>query len=290
MVLPVFLFILGLAVGSFLNVVIMRSERGEALTGRSHCDTCGKTLTWRELIPLVSFMYQKGRCRHCGTVLSAQYPLVEFATGFIFAAVAGEMFYEILLTGNIFSLLALCVVLASVATMIVIVVTDINHHIILNGSVLVLAVLGVAATLARNELVCISTDSLCGSFSFSGIVWDLGASIGAVIFLFALWFFSKGRAMGFGDVKLIGATSLLLGFPLSILALLFSFWLGGIWGIGLLLLRVRSLKSQIAFGPFIIAGTILAFLFGQSFLMSSGFYYLFPTHVEHPMALPYPMR
>lgn len=275
--------------GSFLNVVIMRGERGEVLTGRSHCDTCGKTLIWRELIPLLSFVYQKGRCRHCGTVLSAQYPLVEFATGFIFVAVASEMFYEAILAGNIFSLLVLCVILASAAAMLVVVVTDINHHIILNGSVLFLAVIGIMATVARNSLVCIPTNVSCASFSFSGIVWDVGASIGAVLFLFALWFFSKGRAMGFGDVKLIGATSLILGFPLSILALLFSFWLGGIWGVGLLLMRVRSLKSQIAFGPFIIAGTVLAFLFGKSFLMSSGFYYLFPMRAEHPLTVPYRM-
>lgn len=274
MLLPIFLFVLGLAVGSFLNVVIMRGERGEVLTGRSHCDMCGNILHWRELIPLLSFVYQKGRCRHCGAVLSAQYPLVEFATGFIFAAVASEMFYEAILAGNIFSLLTLCVILASAAAMLVVVVTDINHHIILNGSVLFLAVMGIIVAVVRNGLVCIPTNVLCAGFSFSGIVWDVGASIGSVIFLFALWFFSKGRAMGFGDVKLIGATSLLLGFPLSILALLFSFWLGGIWGIGLLLLRVRNLKSQIAFGPFIIAGTILAFLFGKHFLMSSGFYYL----------------
>ena len=256
-------------------MVIMRSERGEALTGRSHCDTCKKTLTWRELIPLVSFAYQKGQCRNCNTALSMQYPLVEFATGIIFAVTAGVMLHEVILTGNIFSLLALCVILASIAAMIVVVVTDINHHIILNGSVMFLAVLGVMTTLARNGFMCIPRSASCTSFSFYGVAMDATAGIGAVIFLFALWFFSKGRAMGFGDVKLIGATSLLLGFPLSILALLFSFWLGGIWGIGLLLARVRSLKSQIAFGPFIIAGTVLAFLFGQSFLMSSGFYYLF---------------
>lgn len=271
----VFLFILGLAIGSFLNVVIMRSERGEVLTGRSHCDTCKKTLIWRELIPLLSFVYQKGRCRNCGTVLSVQYPVVEFATGFVFAATAGTMLYEAILTGNIFSLLAVCVLLACVAAMIVVVVTDINYHIILNGSVLVLAILGVAVAIARNGLICIPGDASCTSFSFYDLALDVGASIGAVAFLFALWFFSKGRAMGFGDVKLIGATSLLLGFPLSILALLFSFWLGGIWGVGLLVARMRNLKSQIAFGPFIIAGTVLAFLFGKSFLMSSGFYYLF---------------
>ncbi len=274
MLLPLIFFFFGLAVGSFLNVVIQRSARGEMLTGRSHCDTCGVTLIWSELIPLVSFVYQKGRCRHCGTVLSVQYVLVEFATGIIFAAIASSIFTETVLMGDVFSLLTLGVLLASAAAMIVVVVTDFNYHIILNGSVVFLAILGGVVTLARNGLMCIPGYVPCSFFSFQGLIGDIAASVGAVIFLFTLWFFSKGRAMGFGDVKLIGATSLLLGFPLSILALLFSFWLGGIWGMGLLVAHMRNLKSQIAFGPFIIAGTALAFLFGKSFLMSSGFYYL----------------
>ena len=275
MLLSFIFFFVGLAVGSFLNVVIQRSERGETLIGRSHCDSCNTTLTWRELIPLISFIYQKGRCRSCDSVLSAQYPIVELNTGIIFAAIAGRPFFEMIFFGDIFSLLILGVLLATAATMIVVVVTDFNYHIILNGSVFLLALSGVAFMLARNGLVCIpGLSTSCAFFSFSAMAQDIAASIMAVVFIFAIWFFSKGRAMGFGDVKLIGATSLILGFPLSILAVMFSFWLGGIWGVGLLASGMRGLKSQIAFGPFIIGGTILAFLFGRSFLMSSGFYYL----------------
>ena len=297
LVLPLLLlsltFILGLIIGSFLNVVIMRSEAGMPLTGRSHCDSCGKTLTWRELVPLLSFAYQKGRCLHCGTVLSVQYPLVEFGTGMVFAAIAGQAFYDAFIRGDAALLLATCIFLMAAAAMIVIIVADFNYHIIPNGAALFLFVLGIAATLVRNGIVCVPgnarfltvTYRCCDSSAavaipalchpiWSGVLWDIAASAGAILFFFALWYFSKGAAMGFGDVKLIGATSLLLGFPLSVVACVFAFWLGGLAGIAMLIARTRGLKSQIAFGPFIIAGTVLAFLFGNSFLVHSGFAYI----------------
>lgn len=255
-------------------MVIMRSPAQERLGGRSHCDTCGITLSWRELIPMLSFVYQKGRCRHCGTVLSIQYPLVEFFTGVIFANVASQLLYQWIVMGDGILLFNAILLLSASAAMIVVIVTDIKYQIIPNGAVLMLGMVGVITTILHNGLVCLPTRGLCASFSLAGAMQDVVASIGAILFLFALWYLSKGTAMGFGDVKLIGATSLLLGFPLSLVGLVFSFWLGGVWGLLLLLSRMRSLKSQIAFGPFIIAGTILAFLFGRTFLMASGFSYL----------------
>lgn len=265
------LFLFGLIVGSFLNVVIKRTVRGEALTGRSHCDTCGTILSWRELIPLFSFFSQKGRCRHCGTVLSVQYPLVEFATGLIFAIAVGNAFFQGFITGHWSFLLPIGMTLTTAAAMLVILVADFNDHIIPNGSVLTLLLLGIIAALVRNGLICAPRIFSCAPFSLSGVLFDCLAAAGAMIFLFALWYFSKGQAMGFGDVKLIGATSLLLGFPFSVIAFVLSFWLGGIAGLLLLVLRMRDLKSQIAFGPFIIAGTALAYTWGNAFFAASGF-------------------
>ena len=266
-------FIFGLVIGSFLNVAIMRSETGKPLTGRSHCDMCGTMLSWQELIPIASFVYQKGRCLHCGAVFSVQYPLIEFGTGLVFAAIAGQAFYQALLTGDTASFLGVTVLLVVAAAMIVIVAADVNYHIIPNGAVFLLALLGVAATMMRNGLVCMPS-LWCASLSWNGLWWDVVASIVFVLFFFALWYFSKGSAMGFGDVKLIGATSLLLGSPLSFVGFLFAFWLGGLGGIAMLLARARGLKSEIAFGPFIVAGAVLAWLFGHSFLLASGFGYV----------------
>src|SRR3990167_5653720 len=91
----IIVFIFGLVVGSFLNVVILRGNRGESFTrGRLRCESCGKELAWFELIPLLSFALQCGRCRSCGAALSRQYPLVEFATGVLFAAAAWLFFID----------------------------------------------------------------------------------------------------------------------------------------------------------------------------------------------------
>ena len=267
-------FLVGLTIGSFLNVVIMRSVSSSPLTGRSHCDTCSTVLSWRELIPIISFAYQKGRCLHCGAVLSVQYPLVEFGTGLVFAAIGGQAFSEAFIVGDIALFFITCAFLIAAAAMIVIAVADVNYHIIPNGAVLILFVFGIAATAVRNGLICVSSYALCTPASFNGIVWDFAASIGAIFLFFALWYLSKGKALGFGDVKLVGATSLAVGFPLSAVAVVFAFWLGGLAGIVMLAARLRGLKSEIAFGPFIIAGTLEAFFFGHSFLVASGFKYL----------------
>ena len=262
-------FILGTVIGSFLNVVVERGEKGAALTGRSHCDTCGTTLSWRELVPLASFVYQKGRCLHCGTVLSVQYLLIEIGTGLVFAAVAGSYFFDALVRGDPMLFVSTLVLLAVVAAMIVIIVADFNYHIIPNGPVLFLFISGIVISLVRNGIVCVVQQGCVVSWSALGM--DVAMSICTVAFFFALWFLSKGRAMGFGDVKLIGVTSLLLGFPLSLVAFVFAFWLGGIAGVVLLLARTRGLKSEIAFGPFIIGGAVLAFFLGHAFLVVSGF-------------------
>ncbi len=267
------LFLLGLVAGSFLNVLVTRTERNELPTGRSHCDTCAATLSWRELIPIMSFVYQKGRCLHCGTVLSVQYPLMELGTGIVFSAVGGSQLYDFMLRGDIISILFLSFFLIAVSSMIVIVVADMRYQIIPNGSVLVLLVQGIIAAVFRNRFVCVNAVG-CSSLSWSGLQWDVITALVLTFFLFALWYLSKGNAMGFGDVKLIGVIALLVGFPLSAVGFVFAFWLGGIWGVVLLIAKMRGPKSQIAFGPFIIAGYALAFFFGNMFLMSSGFSYL----------------
>jgi prepilin signal peptidase PulO-like enzyme (type II secretory pathway) len=268
------IFFLGLVVGSFLNVLVTRTERDEAPTGRSHCDTCSKTLSWRELIPIVSFVYQKGRCLHCGIVLSVQYPLMELGTGVIFSLVGGSQLYDFVLRGDAVSLLSMCFFLIAASAMIVIVVADMRYQIIPNGAVLTLLVQGMIAGVLRNGLTCISVAFPCASFSFSGIEWDVIIALVLMFFLFALWYLSKGSAMGFGDVKLIAAIALLVGFPLSLIGFVFAFWLGGIWGVLLLITKTKGPKSQIAFGPFIIAGYVMAFFFGNAFLAASGFRYL----------------
>ena len=137
----IFFFIFGAIIGSFLNVVVLRWGTGvSALKGRSFCFNCSRTLTARELIPLVSFLLQGGRCRNCRSVISLQYPLVEGLTGLLFAALA----YKYLLLGS----LGLSFVLACLGTglLVAICIYDFKHKIIPDEFSLVLAGLGLAYT------------------------------------------------------------------------------------------------------------------------------------------------
>ena len=255
---PIFLlsaFFLGLAVGSFLNVVILRGARGEGLGGRSRCDTCARILTLRELIPVVSFFWQKARCRSCGAALSRQYPVVEGITAFAFLAIAGWMIAGISSDGAAQGSLgpSAFLLFPAVAAIIVLVVSDLRFQILPDGAVAILFLCGLLVSWQR-----------------AGLAPDLAAACAIAFFFALLWFVSRGRWMGLGDAKLIFAASLITGFPVSLAAFLFAVWLGGAWGMALLALGAKGLKSRIPFGPFIIAGMILALFFGDLFLTVTG--------------------
>lgn len=247
-------FFLGCVVGSFLNVVIRRGIRGESLFGRSHCESCQKTLTALELIPVVSFLLQRGRCRSCGAPLSYEYPFVEFATGISFLIAAFLFLPENIFLFNLSILFPFLLVLVGLSASIVIFVVDLKEKIIPDQPFYILLVVGLVATLVR------SFESMSPvHFSWSTFGSDVGAALFFTLLFASLWFFSKGTWMGFGDVKLILATSLVMGYPTSLAAFLFSFWLGGIIGGVFLLFQRASLKSQIPFGPFILAGSAVAY-------------------------------
>lgn len=264
--LAVIAFLIGLAVGSFLNVVILRGERQEKLNGRSRCESCGKTLSVLELIPLISYIIQKGRCRSCGIVLSLQYPLMELTTAILFALSAWYVmplnFFSLKFLYSLITLLAVWVTLSAG---VVIMVSDFKFFLVPNGAVLALALAGIIFTFSRAGY----------GFSSLAVNWEvvfrdiIFASI-FMLFLGSLWFFSQGRWMGFGDVKLIFAASLLVGFPASLAALLFSFWSGAIGAIILFLFRKKTMKDLIPFGPYILLGTALANFFANDFFRISG--------------------
>ncbi|OGZ96749.1 MAG: hypothetical protein A3B34_01365 [Candidatus Sungbacteria bacterium RIFCSPLOWO2_01_FULL_54_21] len=251
-----FLFVIGLVIGSFLNVVILRGERGEGLGGRSRCMACGRILGISELVPVASFIFQHGRCRGCRERFSVQYPLVELGTALAFAGIAW-FFVPVLMGGGTAisaqALLNLGVLLLAACAAIVIFVADFRFQIIPVGAVIVLGLAGIVVTLGRNTLL-----------------GDLAAVIGCSLFFFLLSYVSGGRWMGNGDWMLVFATSLVIGFPSSIAAFLFSFWLGSIVGLTLLALGKKSLQSRIPFGPFILAGALLAWRYADAFFAYTG--------------------
>ena len=243
---------IGLIVGSFLNVVILRGAVSQSLTGRSRCDECGHILSVRELIPIISFLVQKARCRECGTVLSWQYPIVEFVTAVGFA-VTGGVIVPSLAAIDSASLILLGEVFLVIAAVIVIVTADIRFQIIPNGAAFALFFAGLVASGMRGALLR-----------------DSEAALAVAGFFALLWLISRGRWMGLGDAKLVLGTSLLIGFPASAAAFLFSFWLGGVAAIPMLLFGKKAMQSRIPFGPFIIAGAVLAYWYSGYFFSAAG--------------------
>jgi prepilin signal peptidase PulO-like enzyme (type II secretory pathway) len=233
-------FLYGLALGSFSNVLIDRLPNEESIVhGRSHCDHCKKILRWYELIPLVSFIIQKGKCRRCHVRLSWQYPLIEFVVGIGVAAIVSQTYTSpMLLIGSV--VVFLCLMVITVA--------DLKYEIIPDETV-ALGLVGIVLILLSRHLTPL------------GYVYSvLSGTIASLAFL-ALYIVTRGRGMGFGDVKLVFLLGLFLGFPGIVIGLYAAFLTGAIVGVILILVRKRTLKSHVPFGPFLILGSVLALMY-----------------------------
>lgn len=241
----ILLFIFGLAVGSFLNVLIDRLSQDESIVyPPSHCDYCKKPLLWIDLVPVVSFIFLRARCRYCHKPISWRYPLVEILTGTAFV-----------LAVNLKSGLPLLSILASIDTIyylvvisvfIVIFFADLRYGIIPDKIVY-------PAIFASFLPLILNTQYL--------ILNHLLSASGAFLFFLAIYAFTKGRGMGFGDVKLVFLLGLLFGFPKIVYVLYIAFLTGAVFSIILILLRRKKLKETVAFGPFLILGALLVFFF-----------------------------
>ena len=242
------LFIIGLFIGSFLNVLAERLPKGKTvLWGRSHCDHCLQTLRWFELIPLFSFMVQHGRCRRCLTRLSWQYPLVEFSTGVMFALI-GYGHTPILSTPV--SLLSLGAALLLASSLLVIFISDFKYQIIPDSMVIA----GITGLLLLHG--ALNFQFLTGQHFFS--------ALGAAGFFFTLYLVTGGRGLGLGDVKLGALLGLWLGYPKTVTAIYVAFLTGAIAGVILILAKRKTMKSKVALGPFLIGGALVANLWGEN--------------------------
>ncbi len=251
-----FIFIFGLSVGSFLNVVICRLESKEPiLFGRSRCPKCGALLKRFDLIPLLSFVLTRGKCRYCGRRISYQYPLVELATGLLFLVVFNQ--FPI----SNFQILDSFFYLIIISFLIIIFAYDLKHYLIPDKIIypaIIIALLNLG---------------LKGPNFWALKAQILAACLASGFFL-SLVLVSKGKWMGLGDVKLAFLMGLVLGWPNICLALFLSFMSGAIIGIGLIIAGKKTIKAQIPFGPFLAGATILIMLFEEIF--SNLFLYLFP--------------
>ena len=235
----VFLTLLGLCVGSFCNVLILRIPREEEFVKTpSHCFSCGHSLSWYENIPLVSWLVQGGKCRHCGAAISKQYPIVEGLNGAMWLLTA------LLFPGDWAQIAIYC---ALFSLLMVLSVIDWRTFHIPNGLNLAIFILGVVS-LALDLEHWLS--HVIGMVSVSGL-------------FLLLHILTGGAGLGMGDVKLMFGAGLLLGGGRTLLAML----VGSLSGAVIHSLRMRrGAGRKLAFGPYLAAGIWVSALFGEWFI------------------------
>jgi leader peptidase (prepilin peptidase)/N-methyltransferase len=238
--------VVGLLVGSFLNVVVWRVPRGESVVRPpSHCPSCDHPIRQRDNVPILSWLLLRGRCRDCGHPISKRYPLVELATTVLFAVMAWHF-------GAVWELPAY-LYLAAITVALTLIDIDVRRlpDAIVLPSYVVTVVLLLVPALVDGRWDDLLRAVLGGAALFAGY------------FLLA---FINPRGMGFGDVKLAGVLGLYLGWlgwGVLLIGAFARFLLGGAYGLVLMLAGRAGRKTAIPFGPFMLGGALLAVLFGQ---------------------------
>lgn len=266
----ILIFICGLFVGSFLNVLVDRLPKGKSVIGgRSHCDHCKKKIAWYDLIPVLSFFLLKGKCRYCHTSLSFYYPVIEMTTGIMFVAttffVLNNFQFSIFnfqsnLNFQLQQIPTLFYYLFIVSSLIVIFFADLKYGIIPDKVIFPSIVIAFLYLLLNTYYII--------PFFFAGI--------GAFAFFFLLFIVTRGKGMGFGDVKFAFLMGLILGFPNTAIALYIAFLTGALIGCILIVWKRKKLAgTKIPFGPFLVFGTIAGLFFGDR-IMQLVIRFLFP--------------
>jgi prepilin signal peptidase PulO-like enzyme (type II secretory pathway) len=256
-------FITGMIIGSFINALEYRTEKGLSINGRSFCPHCKHQLAWYDLIPVFSWVSLRGKCRYCSKAISKQYPLIELVTAVIFTAVVlnsnfvfftnnGPVNYSDLLIDGI----RLILLLAISSILILIALHDAKTGYILSGSVYI----GMVFALIYLVLSYLGSDT--ESFLFYLLPHILSATVFAGIF-FLVSFFSKEKYMGAGDAEIAFLIGLLLGWPATLTSFALAVIVGSIFSLALMARGKANLKSEIPFGPFLVMGAFLAYFFND---------------------------
>ena len=235
----IIIFIFGITIGSFLNVWIYRIPLGESIvTAPSHCMTCGRKLKWYDMVPVFSWLVLGGKCRNCKSKISVQYPIIEGVNGILYVMICA-------VNGLEWSSVIYCFMASA---LLVLSIIDWRTYEIPFGINVFLFVLGIAMTiLDRGNLV----EHLIGMICVSGL-------------LGILYLLTGGRAIGGGDIKLMFACGLILGWKLILLA----FFLGCIIGsvVHIIRMSVKKAGRMLAMGPYLSAGILLAALWGNAWI------------------------
>lgn len=285
----------GLVAGSFINVITMRwsadenlrkNKPREVFCGRSHCLHCGKTLKWYHMIPILSFLALKGKCVYCKEKISWQYPLVEILTALVFVGVTWKIlsldfFRYYFFSAGISHFWVLGVILIWFfysAVLIALSVIDLKHFILPDK--LMFPAMGVAlladvgmyflSKFQVNRFPKYGVNFLGDYFGGMGIINPLlsylVAAVGLSLFLFLLYFFSRGRAMGFGDVKFAILLGLMLGVLAGVMSFFLAFIIGAIISIFIMIFFRKKLRDPVPFGPFLALGAFVAVFWGDKII------------------------
>lgn len=235
-------------------MVILRLPREEGLNGRSHCSNCRHLLSWRDLFPIFSYVFLAGKCRYCKQRFSIRYLILEIITGVLFAAAfwlinpAGLIGYLLLVKAWVF-----------LSAVLVVFMVDLEHFLIFD-SVLLSAGLPI---LAINILLDVLNNIFFRSiYSLTAGGLFAGGLFAGVFYL--LWLFSKGRWIGFGDVKLMLFLGLVLGWPNTAAAWLLSYFTGTAFALPLLVSGRKQLSSRLPFGCFLSLSAVIVLFYGKT--------------------------
>ena len=244
------IFIFGASIGSFLNVLIDRLPKDKSINGRSHCDYCKKKIAWYDLIPVLSFFILKGKTRCCHKKLNFQYPAIEILTGITFVLISNFKFLISKQTSIFQQPISNFIYFGLISCLIVIFVSDLKYHLI---SDYILLSLFVFSALSHLQQISQFPNFLISGFILALPIW-------------LIYFFSKERSMGLGDVYLSAIMGFLLGWKTGFMALYIAFVTGAIFGLILIVLKRKKLKSRIPFGPFLVIGTVVMLFWGEKIL------------------------
>jgi leader peptidase (prepilin peptidase)/N-methyltransferase len=269
-IIGVFVFLLGAATGSFLNVCIWRMPREESIVHPgSHCTRCNTSLSAADNIPLISFLLLRGKCRYCGAPISPRYFAIELLTAVYFLFT----YYWFVIAGSFTSDAMRYIAFADAAlfgaAMIAIFFIDLEHFLIPDE----LNIFGIVLGLVANG-IAIATGNAGWTTNILGFQIPLPASIvgilvcGGVFLLItvASYFVFKKDAMGGGDIKLAAAVGANLALGPALLSFFLAVVMGSIIGIALILSRKKSRKDYLPFGPMMVAGALIAMFYGQELI------------------------
>lgn len=249
------IFLFGITFGSFLNVCIYRIPKKEDIVKTpSHCMKCGYELKWYDLVPLFSFIVLKGKCRKCGIKLSLQYPIIEALNGamcvFVFLRLRINLtdFFYVSCIKELVPLFDAALVCAFLSVLLVISVIDFRTYEIPLGCNIFIFALGILSLILHPQDLL---NHIIGFFAVS-------------LFLLIVYACTKGRGIGGGDIKLMAAAGLFLGWKLIVLAFILGCVLGSI--LHILRMKISKADHVLAFGPYLSLGLAIAVLFGEQIL------------------------